>query len=219
MKNRFLWILCALLSLLVLTGGCNRKPASTADVPRSLSHQYKIAVAPFTQPRDISQLIMGQLPQPQALAARDVLIAQDRQLRDVLYTTTKRSYDFLPRTRPLPDLKRFHTSERPQALPLWVEYARKTSADILFIPQVLTWRDRQGSAAGVTEPAHVRLEFFLLNIKEGNIIGHSVYEVEQQGLTENLLNVGDFFKRQSKWVTAEELAREAMIKAVKDLNL
>jgi len=176
MKNRFLWILCALLSLLVLTGGCNRKPASTADVPRSLSHQYKIAVAPFTQPRDISQLIMGQLPQPQALAARDVLIAQDRQLRDVLYTTTKRSYDFLPRTRPLPDLKRFHTSERPQALPLWVEYARKTSADILFIPQVLTWRDRQGSAAGVTEPAHVRLEFFLLNIKEGNIIGHSVYE-------------------------------------------
>ena len=219
MKNRFLWILCALLSLLVLTGGCNRKPASTADVPRSLSHQYKIAVAPFTQPRDISQLIMGQLPQPQALAARDVLIAQDRQLRDVLYTTTKRSYDFLPRTRPLPDLKRFHTSERPQALPLWVEYARKTSADILFIPQVLTWRDRQGSAAGVTEPAHVRLEFFLLNIKEGNIIGHSVYEVEQQGLTENLLTVGDFFKRQGKWVTAEELAREAMIKAVKDLNL
>ena len=219
MKNRFLWILCALLSLLVLTGGCNRKPASTADVPRSLSHQYKIAVAPFTQPRDISQLIMGQLPQPQALAARDVLIAQDRQLRDVLYTTTKRSYDFLPRTRPLPDLKRFHTSERPQALPLWVEYARKTSADILFIPQVLTWRDRQGSAAGVTEPAHVRLEFFLLNIKEGNIIGHSVYEVEQQGLTENLLNVGDFFKRQGKWVTAEELARKAMIKAVKDLNL
>ena len=219
MKNRFLWILCALLSLLVLTGGCNRKPASTADVPRSLSHQYKIAVAPFTQPRDISQLIMGQLPQPQALAARDVLIAQDRQLRDVLYTTTKRSYDFLPRTRPLPDLKRVHTSERPQALPLWVEYARKTSADILFIPQVLTWRDRQGSAAGVTEPAHVRLEFFLLNIKEGNIIGHSVYEVEQQGLTENLLNVGDFFKRQGKWVTAEELAREAMIKAVKDLNL
>ena len=219
MKNRFLWILCALLSLLVLTDGCNRKPASTADVPRSLSHQYKIAVAPFTQPRDISQLIMGQLPQPQALAARDVLIAQDRQLRDVLYTTTKRSYNFLPRTRPLPDLKRFHTSERPQALPLWVEYARKTSADILFIPQVLTWRDRQGSAAGVTEPAHVRLEFFLLNIKEGNIIGHSVYEVEQQGLTENLLNVGDFFKRQGKWVTAEELAREAMIKAVKDLNL
>lgn len=219
MKNRFLWIMCALLSLLVLTGGCNRKPASTADVPRSLSHQYKIAVAPFTQPRDISQLIMGQLPQPQALAARDVLMAQDRQLRDVLYTSTKRSYDFLPRTRPLPDLKRLHTSERPQALPLWVEYARKTSADILLIPQVLTWRDRQGSAAGVTEPAHVRLEFFLLNIKEGNIVGHSVYEVEQQGLTENLLNVGDFFKRQGKWVTAEELAREGMTKAVKDLNL
>ena len=219
MKNRFLWIMCALLSLLVLTGGCNRKPASTADVPRSLSHQYKIAVAPFTQPRDISQLIMGQLPQPQALAARDVLMAQDRQLRDVLYTSTKRSYDFLSRTRPLPDLKRLHTSERPQALPLWVEYTRKTSADILLIPQVLTWRDRQGSAAGVTEPAHVRLEFFLLNIKEGNIIGHSVYEVEQQGLTENLLNVGDFFKRQGKWVTAEELAREAMTKAVKDLNL
>lgn len=219
MKNRFLWALCALLSLLVLAGACSRKPASTADVPRSLSHQYHIAVAPFTQPRDVSQLIMGQLPQPQALAARDVLMAQDRQLRDVLYTNTKRSYDFLPRTRPLPDLTRYHSSARPQALPLWADYARKTAADILLIPQVLTWRERQGSAAGVTSPAHVRLEFFLLNVKEGTIIDHSVYEVEQQGLTENLLNVGDFFKRQGKWVTAEELAREAMLKAVKDLNL
>ena len=219
MKNRFLLALCALLSLLVLTGGCNRKPASTADVPRLLSRQYTIAVAPFTQPRDTSQLIMGQIPQPQGLAARDVLTAQDRQLRDVLYTATKRSYDFLPRTRPLPDLTRFHTSERPQALPLWVEYARKTQADILLIPQVLTWRDRQGSAAGVTQPAHVRLEFFPLSIKEGHIIDHSVYDVEQQGLTENLLNVGDFLKRQGKWVTADELAHEAMLKAVKDLNL
>ncbi len=127
MKNRFLWILCALLSLLVLTGGCNRKPASTADVPRSLSHQYKIAVAPFTQPRDISQLIMGQLPQPQALAARDVLIAQDRQLRDVLYTTTKRSYDFLPRTRPLPDLEAFpHLGASPGPAPVgWNTPARR----------------------------------------------------------------------------------------------
>lgn len=219
MNKRFLWALCALLSLLLLAGGCSRKPASTADVPRLLSHQYKIAVAPFTQPRDASQLIMGQIPQPQGLAARDVLMAQDRQLRDVLYTGTNRSYDFLPRTRPLPDLKRFHSSARPQALPLWVGYARKTAADILLIPQVLTWRERQGSAAGVTSPAHVRLEFFLLNIREGAVMGHSVYEVEQQGLTENLLNVGDFFKRQGKWVTAEELAREAMLKAVKDLNL
>ena len=72
---------------------------------------------------------------------------------------------------------------------------------------------------GSSPRIYKRLEFFLLNIKEGNIIGHSVYEVEQQGLTENLLNVGDFFKRQGKWVTAEELAREAMTKAVKDLNL
>ena len=29
MKNRFLWILCVLLSLLVLTGGCNRKLVET----------------------------------------------------------------------------------------------------------------------------------------------------------------------------------------------
>ena len=208
-----------LLSLLLLAGGCNRKPASTADVPRSLSHQYKIAVAPFTQPRDTSQLIMGRIPQPQGLAARDVLMAQDRQLRDVLYTTTKRSYDFLPRTRPLPDLKRFHTSERPQA-PAPVGGIRPQDVGGHPVhPQVLTWRDRQGlggrchrtrpCAAGVLPAEH-----------QGRHHHRSpVYEVEQQGLTENLLNVGDFFKRQGKWVTAEELAREATIKAVKDLKL
>ena len=84
---------------------------------------------------------------------------------------------------------------------------------------MLNWHQREGSRAGVTRPAHVRVEFFLINIQQGTVQERSVYDVEQSGLTSNLLEIGDFLKRKGGWATADELAREGMLKAVKDLML
>ena len=90
---------------------------------------------------------------------------------------------------------------------------------LLLVPQVLNWHPREGSRAGVTRPAHVRVEFFLINARQGTILDRSVYDVEQTSLTSNLLEIGEFFKRQAGWATADELAREGMVKAVKDMTL
>ena len=210
-------ILAAALCLAL--AACSRQPASTADVPRHVSQGHRISVAPFTQPLHPGQLIVGQIPEPQGRIPHDALVALDRELREVLITSTNRQYTFIPRQNLPADLTNAHSTGQPGALPRWLAYGRQHGAQYLLIPQVLDWHEREGSSAGVTQSAHVRVEFFLVNVAEGELGNRSIFEEKQVGLTENLLTVGEFFKRKGAWVSAQELAVDGMKKAVKDLGL
>ena len=219
MHNRLNILLLVILSLVMVLDACSKRPRSTADVPRSLSAAYTITVAPFTQPINASQLIMGRIPKDQGRIPEDMLTALDMRLRHVLTTQTSRQYKFVgQRTLPA-NTTTFHSSEQPQALALWLAYGKKQGAQLLLVPQVLDWHEREGSKAGVTQSAHVRVEFFLLRVDTDSIMGRSIFEEKQAGLTENLLNVGSFLKRKGQWVTAGELTEESMNKAIKDLGL
>ncbi len=219
MQSRLRMLLLPALCLLLIAAACSRRPTSTADVPRVISQSYTISVAPFTQPINASQLITGHIPENQGKIAGEQLPSLDREFQGVLNADSKRQFKFI-NTIDLPkDLTRFHSSEQPQALPLWIAYGKKQGAQLMLVPQVLDWHERQGSTAGVTEPAHVRVEFFLINIANGYVMSRSVFEEKQEGLASNLLNVGTFFKRHGTWVTAEELAVDGMHKAVKDMGL
>ncbi|WP_022655784.1 hypothetical protein [uncultured Desulfovibrio sp.] len=218
MRTR-LHILLLIVLCLALAVSCARRPRSTTEVPRPISSSFKISVAPFTQPTNASQLIVGRIPEDQGRIPGDMLPALDMKLREVLLTDTKRQYNFIVRQNLPPDLTEFHSSEQPQALPLWEAYGKKQGAQLLLIPQVLDWHQREGSKAGVTRSAHVHVEFFLLKVDDGTLMNRSIFEEKQVGLTENLLTVGSFFKRRGTWVTAENLTVDGMRKAVKDLGL
>jgi len=219
MQSRLHILLLSALCLLLVAGACSRRPTSAADVPRVISPSYSISVAPFTQPINASQLITGHIPENQGRIPDQQLPSLDRQFQTVLTTATKRQFKFLNAIDLPRDLTRFHSSEQPQALPLWVAYGKKQGAQLLLVPQVLDWNEREGSKAGVTQPAHVRVEFFLINVAAGTLMSRSVFEERQEGLVDNLLNVGSFIKRHGQWVTAEELSVDGMRKAVKDLGL
>lgn len=219
MRSRLHLLVLCILCLALAAGACSRRPRSTADVPRPISAKYAISVAPFTQPINASQLIVGRIPENQGRIPRDMLLALDMQLRHVLMTDTKRQYTFIAPQNLPPDLTAFHSSEQPQALPRWIAYGKQQGAQLLLIPQVLDWHEREGSRAGVTQSAHVRAEFFLLKVDDGTLMNRSIYEEKQVGLTENLLTVGSFFKRGGAWVTAEDLTVDGIRKAVKDLGL
>ena len=222
MTNRHLPRLSVFLAAalcLTLAAACARRPTSTADVPRLVSSSYRISVAPFTQPLHPGQLIVGQIPENQGRIPHDALVSLDMQLREVLITGTKRQYTFIPRRNLPPDLTSAHSTGQPGALPRWVAYGREHGAQYLLTPQVLDWHEREGSKAGVTQSAHVRVEFFLVNVAEGTPGNRSIFEEKQVGLTENLLTVGEFLKRKGTWVTAQDLAVDGMKKAVKDLGL
>ena len=95
MHNRLNILLLIILSFVLVLGACSKRPRSTADVPRNLSGTYSITVAPFTQPVNASQLIMGRIPEDQGRIPEDMLTSLDMQLRRVLTTDTNRQYKFI----------------------------------------------------------------------------------------------------------------------------
>lgn len=206
-------------TLLIFLASCSWQGRSKPEIAYMLPSGYKIAVAPFTQPRDPYHLISGQIPENQGQIKRDELIALDRSLKNVLLENTQRAYDFIPRGNLPPDWSKAHSSAQPGALDRWIAYGKQLGAQFLLVPQIMDWHEREGSEAGVTNSAHVRVEFYLLNIERGGVQNRSIFEEKQVGLIENLLTVGEFVKRRGQWVTASELCVEGMKKAVKDLGL
>lgn len=212
-------LLPLLLCFSLLVFACARRPSSTAEVPRLISQSYRVSVAPFTQPLNPGQLITGQLPDGQGAIPPDELLALDLELRDALQADTGRTYYFIPRQNLYQELNYEHSTSQPDALARWIAFGKKHDAQLLLIPMVLNWHEREGSQAGVTSSAHVRVEFFLLNIAQGAMLDRSTFEEKQVGLIDNLLGVADFVKRKGQWVSARQLAREGMEKAIRELGL
>ena len=132
MQSRLRMLLLPALCLMLIACACSRRPTSTADVPRVISPSYVISVAPFTQPINASQLITGRIPDNQGRIADEQLPSLDRRFRNVLTTDSKRQFKYID-TIDLPrDLTRFHSSEQPQALPLWIAYGKKQGAQLLY---------------------------------------------------------------------------------------
>lgn len=209
-----------LITLLLISASCARQPTSTAEVPRLISQSYKVSVAPFTQPLNPGQLITGQIPEGQGQIPQDELLALDMDLRDALLSSSsKRTFNFIQRQNLHQELDIAHATGQPGALSRWLAYGKKHDAQLLLVPMVLDWHEREGSQAGVTSSAHARLEFFLLNIDTGEMVDRSVFEEKQVGLVDNLLSVGDFVKRKGQWVAARDLAKDGIAKAIRELGL
>lgn len=204
---------------LLFVAGCARQSKSSAEVPRLLPQSYRIAVAPFTQPLNPGQLITGQIPEDQGAIPPDALLALDLDLRDVLTKNTHRHYEFLSASDVQKEFDYKHSTGQPGALPHWLKFGASHNAQLLLVPMIIDWHDREGSKAGVVKSAHARVEFFLLSIPEKGVMNRSIFEEKQVGLVDNLLTVGDFIKRKGQWVSARDLAVEAMTQAVKDLGL
>ena len=100
----------------------------------------------------------------------------------------------------------FRSLERP----LLVEMGRSVKADALLVGTIYRFRQRVGSSLGADSPASVAFALELIRVADGRIIWRRPYDQTQQSLNQNLLEVGKFFKRGGKWVTAEELASEGL---------
>ena len=217
MRKHLLPLWALLLVCLFLLPACQKRMTLLAEKPSPIPYDMKVGVAPFTQPTTTSQLLMGFIPESQGKVPADVFPQLDAMLRGDL-ANTKRLYTWLPEKDGAPTAT-YHESGTPQALPQWVAYGKQYNVDLLLVPQVLNWNQREGSSAGVTNAAHVRLEFFLIDLRNGQVLRRSIYEEKQVGLVDNMLAVGDFIKRKGTWVTAEQLSREAIDKAIKELGL
>ncbi len=91
-------------------------------------------------------------------------------------------------------------------------------ADLLLVPQVTYWRERVGSTSGVTSPASVALDFYLIDAKNERLT-RTRYEETQESLIENLFTAKKFADRGGQWVTATRLASDGIEEKLMELGL
>lgn len=203
--------LCGLC--LVVLAACR---TSTPPAPLPLP-DLSIGLAPFTQPVRATQLMAGFIPEVQGLATADERLTLDGMLEDRI-TATGRPFTMVSLSALSGDAQ--EPQGRRSALAMWVQLARDAGVDLLIVPQVIDWKQRNGGPAGVVSPAGVTVDFFLVDARgEGALLQRSHYAVVQTALSDNLLTMRSFFQRGGRWVTAEDLSGEGMDRAIREFGL
>jgi hypothetical protein len=179
----------------------------------------RMAVAAPVLPQADWELLAGVLPQEKI-----VLRAEDRAaLTQILLDEAAKR----PRPVIAPQvvagcaeqvLAQTTEGRRLDAVRYWQEVGRCAEADFVLVPFVLFWEDRIGGEWGVERPAHVILDLYVVETASG-AVRRFHYEEEQRGLVENLFLAGKFARRQGRWLSAVELAREAVAQGFRELGL
>lgn len=73
---------------------------------------------------------------------------------------------------------------------------------------IFRFEERQGGNFAVEKPARVGFHMHLMD--KQSVVRTFVFEETQESLSRNVLNVGKFFKRGGKWVTADILSEEGV---------
>ena len=87
---------------------------------------------------------------------------------------------------------------------------RQYKADGLLVGYLYAFRDLQGGALGAESPAYVAFEIVLVSADTGRLVWHQKFAETQEPLNENLFKLGTFIKRKGRWVTAREMATQAL---------
>ncbi len=209
--------LLLILALFVLATGCQKQ----TPPPRDLTVAKTLGVAPFSNPQHAWELLAGCDPSMCNIVKPEVLLKLNQALAAEL-EAGGRSY--VPRsvvrgcqeTSKVEDLP---GSPQAQALQYWLGVGSCAGVDYLLVPQLMFYRERAGGDWGVSEPASVIMYVFLLDVKNQGIARRFSFDETQAALSDNLLDAGTFFKRGGKWITAEQMAAEAIKEAVRELGL
>lgn len=98
------------------------------------------------------------------------------------------------------------------------DVAREFNADTVFFTRVSRYIEREGSELGVDRPASVSFNAELYEVQSGKILWMYYYSETQQPLLHDVSKIREFVERGAKWVTADELIREGIRKAVTKLK-
>ena len=209
LRHIFLAVLCfALLS------GCQKDVGQS----RFIMPDVVVAISPFTQPTQTSELLSGFIPEGQERISDAKLAELDNAFRARLHGD-KHKFVFLSQAD-IDDPMVKDERGRRNALITWAERARRAGADMIVVPQIIELHERIGGEAGAMSAAAVNEDFYLIDARNPvTLLQRSHFAEEQKALTSDLTKIGAFFRRGGKWITALELAGEGMDKAVEEMGL
>jgi hypothetical protein len=97
------------------------------------------------------------------------------------------------------------------------ELAAEFHAEAAVTATIAVYRERVGTAYGVTEAASVSLQVLLVRAGQRQAAWRADYTLTQEPLAYNLWNLWGFVRGGPKWLTADDLARIGVDEAVKEL--
>jgi len=203
-----------ILALLLVCTAC----AGTTPWP-AVESQVTLAVAHFVHPQHDWELMAGVLPEEVSVVTQESLDALDGQLAALLEKSDLRTVLHAASVQGCEEIVQAE-KERPrfETLEYWKSVGTCIKADYLLVPYVSQWQEREGGEWGVTRPASVTLDLYLIKTASGEVRRYH-FEEAQQGLAENLLKGGRFFKRKGRWITPLEIAAEALEEGTRVLGL
>lgn len=209
-------LLCLAFIAGLLLSGC-----STPRQPPLPVGNLKLGVANFVQPKAPSDMLAGYAPEDTPNIDMKVLNEMDALLASVLASKSKNTFQSRESALHCAQVikEQGGRTHNQAALRKWSAIGRCMGVDLLVVPQLYEWRERDGSAVGVMTPAKVVMDVFIIDVRNEAVISRSRFDETQSSLSNNLLEAGKFFKRGGKWITAKDLAQEGMEKAVKELGL
>lgn len=214
--RRLLPLLCLTLTGLLLLAACTRPSQPPMPVG-----SLKLGLAYFTQPSQPADMLAGYTVEDVPRVEDKVLTDMDALFASVLADKSKNSFRSRESAAHCSKTvsEQDGTTNNQAALRTWSAIGRCMGVDLLVVPQLLEYRDRDGGQFGAVTPARVVMDIFVLDVRNESLISRSRFDETQSALTSNLLETGKFIKRGGKWVTARDLAQEGMEKAVQDLGL
>ena len=205
------YIILALLLTCTACAGPTRWPA--------VESQVTLAVAHFVHPQHDWELMAGVLPEEASVVTQESLDALDGQLAALLEKSDLRTVLHAASVQGCEEIVQAE-KERPrfETLEYWKSVGTCIKADYLLVPYVSQWQEREGGEWGVTRPASLTVDLYLIATASGELRRYH-FEEEQKGLAENLLQGRRFVKRKGRWVTPLEIAAEAIEEGTKALGL
>lgn len=88
-----------------------------------------------------------------------------------------------------------------------------TASDGVLMVHIFRFRQR---LAARNQPASVAFDYRLFAAATGRTLCSGRFDETQQTLTDNLFQITTWFKRGNRWLTAEQLAREGVVKMLDD---
>lgn len=212
--------LCTLLMAFLFVGllaGCAKEPPA----PRDITVNKTLAVAGFSNPRHEWEMLAGCDPSMCNIVDPEVLMRLNQVMEEELRTQGRTFVErqIVRRCQETVEFVETGGSNQAQALDYWIRVGECVGTDYLLVPQLMYFRDREGGEWGVTKPASVIMYVYLLDVDNKGVARRVVFDETQEALSANLLEAGKFFERGGKWITADQMATEAIKAAVRRLGL
>jgi len=146
----------------------------------------------------------------------------DRFMTDMLLDALRRQTRFqtVPSSEAPEVLGALQSTSDAQRSPLkaLAQTGRMLNADLVFQGYLYRFKNRVGKDYSAESPASVAFDLYLIDSRAQKVVWSAYFDETQQALMDDLRFIGTFFRRGARWITAEEMASEAMTAMFKEFE-